>query len=219
MFISLVKINSRRRDRVCSNIFFKPIRISRSSHSATRQLRPNCAFRRSIPRSPLPGERQISVSSQTCSSSFEKKEEEAERVSARGEQTSEDKVRARPASTIFTLDTQIYLAPILNLDLRSLFVFPQAQANTPPPWFIFRYSRGILSSRSERRIQCLCIFFCCSARLLLSVSLSRDFFSWEEEERRNRRVRNCIYFFPLLDLSIRHVILSGRRIFLIRIDY
>lgn len=62
---------------MCSNIFFKPIRISRSSHSATRQLRPNCAFRRSISRSPLPGERQISVSSQTsCSSSFEKKEEE-----------------------------------------------------------------------------------------------------------------------------------------------
>lgn len=198
-----MKINSRRRDRVCSNIFFKPIRISRSSHSATRQLRPNCAFRRSIPRSPLPGERQISVSSQTCSSSFEKKEEEeeeeeAERVSARGEQTSEDKVRARPASTIFTLDTQIYLAPILNLDLRSLFVFPQAQANTPPPWFIFRYSRGILSSRSERRIQCLCIFFCCSARLLLSVSRERDFFFVRRRGEEKSASEKLYIFFSII---------------------
>lgn len=42
---------------------------------------------------------------------------------SRGEQTSEDKVRARPA-TIFTLDTQIYLAPILNLDRSPLSVSP-----------------------------------------------------------------------------------------------
>lgn len=72
------------------------------------------------PPSPLRGAADFRFSRKPVPSSFEEKEEEeAKSVSARGEQTSEDKVRARPASTIFTLDTQIYLAPILNLDLRS----------------------------------------------------------------------------------------------------
>lgn len=112
--IASVKINSRRR----SNIFFKPIRISRSSHStATIKLR--FSFH-SLSPSPLRRAADFRFPRKPVPSSFEEKEEEeAKSVSARGEQTSEDKVRARPASTIFTLDTQIYLAPILNLDLRS----------------------------------------------------------------------------------------------------
>lgn len=67
---------------------------------------------------------------------------------SRGEQTSEDKVRARPA-TIFTLDTQIYLAPILNLD-RS----PLSPLKRIPPRDLFfdRLSRNfciLLGRRKE----------------------------------------------------------------------
>lgn len=88
-----------------------------------------------------------------------------------------------------------------------------------PPWFIFRSTRGILSS--ERRIQCLCIFL---TFITSSKRLSLDFFFFVRKERRNRRwVRNWIYFFSLLDLSIRYNIISFRReeffLSFTRIDY
>lgn len=166
-----MKINSRRR----SNIFFKPIRISRSSHStATIKLRFSSFH--SLSPSPLRGAADFRFSRKPVPSSFEEKEEEeAKSVSARGEQTSEDKVRARPASTIFTLDTQIYLAPILNLDLRS-----SSSLKASVIYFSIDSRNFILGEKNSVFMYFLDVYF-------VQASLSRFFFFFVRKERRNRR--------------------------------
>lgn len=62
VYIASVKINSRRR----SNIFFKPIRISRSSHSTTTIKLRFSSFH-SLPPLSSQGSGRFSVPSQTCS--------------------------------------------------------------------------------------------------------------------------------------------------------
>lgn len=62
VYIASVKINSRRR----SNIFFKPIRISRSSHSTTTIKLRFSSFH-SLPPLSSQGSGRFSVLSQTCS--------------------------------------------------------------------------------------------------------------------------------------------------------
>lgn len=62
VYIASVKINSRRR----SNIFFKPIRISRSSHSTTTIKLRFSSFH-SLPSLSSQGSGRFSVPSQTCS--------------------------------------------------------------------------------------------------------------------------------------------------------
>lgn len=156
------------------------------------------------PPSPLRGAADFRFSRKPVPSSFEEKEEEeAKSVSARGEQTSEDKVRARPASTIFTLDTQIYLAPILNLDLRS--------SSSLKASVIYFSIEEFYPRREEFSVY---VFSWCLLRPSVSLSIFFFFRSKGEEKSAMSEELN-VYFFPLLDLSLYYFVSKGRISFFI----
>lgn len=209
VYIASVKINSRRR----SNIFFKPIRISRSSHSTTTIKLRFSSFH-SLPPPLLSGERQIFGSLANLFPPRSKRRRRRRPRASRQE-------ASRQARTRWGLDPpRLFLHSTRRSTWRRSWTSIFApRLPLKPPWFIFRSTRGILSS--ERRIQCLCIFL---TFITSSKRLSLDFFFFVRKERRNRRwVRNWIYFFSLLDLSIRYNIISFRReeffLSFTRIDY
>lgn len=139
-----------------SNIFLKPIRISRSSHSATRQLRPNCAFRRRFPDRPPPGgAADFRFPRKPVSSSRRRRRR---RRRPRASRQEADKRGQGEGSTRLDYFYTRH-ADLLGADLepRSSLALRLPLSESRLRDLFFDFSRNFILDR-ERRIQRLCIF-------------------------------------------------------------